>query len=62
MPARATSPRTRHVITLDLPSEMVAWMDAQAHGIMSRSAFARALIAQAMQGSGDGTSSGSQGK
>jgi hypothetical protein len=37
-------------------------MDAQAHGIMSRSAFARALIAQAMQGSGDGTSSGSQGK
>ena len=46
---QAKSPRQRQFITLDLPAEQVAWLDAQAAGLMSRSAFARVLIAKAMQ-------------
>jgi hypothetical protein len=50
MTAPAASPsKRRHFITLDLPPEQVAWLDAQAAGLMSRSAFARVLIARAMQ-------------
>ena len=46
----APPPRARrHCITLDLHPEQVAWLDAQAAGLMSRSAFARILIARAMQ-------------
>jgi hypothetical protein len=43
------SPRQRQFITLDLPQEQVTWLDQQAAGLMSRSAFARLLIARAMQ-------------
>jgi hypothetical protein len=42
-------PRSRRTITIDLPPDQISWLDAQANGIMSRSAFARALIARAMQ-------------
>jgi hypothetical protein len=41
--------RQRQFITLDLPQEQVAWLDAQAADIMSRSAFARLLISRAME-------------
>jgi hypothetical protein len=44
-------PRSRRTITIDLPPDQISWLDAQANGIMSRSAFARSLIARAMQGS-----------
>ena len=47
---QAKSPRQRQFITLDLPAEQVAWLDQQAGDIMSRSAFARLLIASAMKG------------
>jgi hypothetical protein len=39
----------RRIITLDLPAEQITWLDQQAAGIMSRSAFVRQLIAAAMQ-------------
>lgn len=39
----------RRTITLDLPPEQIAWLDRQAATVMSRSAFVRQLIAQAMQ-------------
>ena len=42
--------RQRQFITLDLPPDQVAWLDQQAGDIMSRSAFARLLIASAMKG------------
>ena len=45
----AAHAKRRSFITLDLPPEQVAWLDAQAAGLMSRSAFARTLIARAMQ-------------
>lgn len=40
---------TRRTITLDLPPEQISWLDRQASAVMSRSAFVRQLIAQAMQ-------------
>lgn len=39
----------RRTITLDLPLEQITWLDQQAGSLMSRSAFVRQLIAQAMQ-------------
>jgi hypothetical protein len=39
----------RRTITIDLPSEQIAWLDRQANAVMSRSAFVRQLIARAMQ-------------
>ena len=39
----------RRTITLDLPSEQIAWLDLQAGQLMSRSAYVRQLIAAAMQ-------------
>jgi len=39
----------RRTITIDLPPEQIAWLDQQANPVMSRSAFVRHLIAQAMQ-------------
>lgn len=39
----------RRTITLDLPPEQIVWLDRQASAVMSRSAFVRQLIAQAMQ-------------
>jgi metal-responsive CopG/Arc/MetJ family transcriptional regulator len=53
MPSRPAPPRPRNVITLDLPQEMVRWLDAKAGGVMSRSAFARFLIDQAMRADTD---------
>lgn len=49
MSASANATRRRQVISLDLPPEQVEWLDRQAAGLMSRSAFARTLIARAMQ-------------
>jgi hypothetical protein len=46
---QARSARQRQFITLDLPPEQVAWLDQQAGDIMSRSAFARLLIANAIK-------------
>ncbi len=43
----------RRTITLDLPPDQIAWLDNQAGRLMSRSAFVRQLIAQAMQRSAD---------
>ncbi len=48
-----TKPASRRTITLDLPPEQIAWLDQQAGRLMSRSAFVRQLIAQAMQRSAD---------
>lgn len=42
----------RRTITLDLPPEQIAWLDRQAGQLMSRSAFVRQLIAQAMHQQG----------
>jgi metal-responsive CopG/Arc/MetJ family transcriptional regulator len=39
----------RRTITIDLPDEQISWLDQQAKAVMSRSAFVRQLIAQAMQ-------------
>lgn len=39
----------RRTITLDLPPEQVAWLDRKAGDLLSRSAFVRQMIAQAMQ-------------
>lgn len=39
----------RRTITIDLPPEQITWLDKQAGQLMSRSAFVRHLIAQAMQ-------------
>ncbi len=39
----------RRTITLDLPPEQITWLDQQAAGLTSRSAFVRQLIATAMQ-------------
>jgi hypothetical protein len=39
----------RRTITLDLPPEQITWLDQQAAGLISRSAFVRQLIAAAMQ-------------
>lgn len=39
----------RRTITLDLPTEQIAWLDKQAGTLMSRSAYVRQLIATAMQ-------------
>lgn len=39
----------RRTITLDLPTEQIAWLDQQADSLMSRSAFVRQLIAAAMK-------------
>lgn len=39
----------RRTITLDLPREQIAWLDKQAGAVMSRSAYIRQLIANAMQ-------------
>jgi hypothetical protein len=47
--AQAQPERTRNVITLDLPPDQVQWLDDQAAGLMSRSAFARILIDRAMK-------------
>ena len=44
---KTTAPR--RTITLDLTPEQIAWLDQQAAGLMSRSAFVRQLIAAAMQ-------------
>ena len=44
-----TTAQQRRNITLDLPAEQIAWLDQQAAGLMSRSAFVRQLIATAMQ-------------
>jgi hypothetical protein len=38
----------RRTITLDLPTDQIVWLDQQAAGIVSRSAFVRQLIAEAM--------------
>jgi len=43
------TPAPRRTITLDLTLEQIAWLDQQAAGLMSRSAFVRQLIAAAMQ-------------
>lgn len=43
------TPAPRRTITLDLTSDQIAWLDQQAAGLMSRSAFVRQLIAAAMQ-------------
>lgn len=48
-PAPVRKRAQRRTITLDLPDEQVNWLDAQAGDVMSRSAFARVLIARAMQ-------------
>lgn len=42
----------RSTVTIDLPKEQIAWLDRQASTVMSRSAFVRQLIAQAMQQQG----------
>jgi hypothetical protein len=39
----------RRTITFDLPPEQITWLDQQAAGLISRSAFVRQLIAAAMQ-------------
>ena len=44
-----TTAQQRRNITLDLPAEQIVWLDQQAAGLMSRSAFVRQLIAAAMQ-------------
>lgn len=53
----ATKPqdaKRRHFITLNLPPEHVAWLDAQAAATdRSRSAFVRVLIARAMAAPSD---------
>lgn len=41
--------KPRRIITVDLPSEQIAWLDQQAGQLMSRSAYVRQLIAQAMK-------------
>jgi hypothetical protein len=46
---QAQPPRRRRLITLDLPVDQIAWLDGQAAGLMSRSAFARYLIDRAMK-------------
>lgn len=43
------TPAPRRTITLDLTPDQIAWLDQQAAGLMSRSAFVRQLIAAAMQ-------------
>ena len=39
----------RRTITLDLPPDQISWLDRQAGQLMSRSAFVRQLIAEAIQ-------------
>jgi hypothetical protein len=39
----------RRTITLDLPTDQIAWLDRQAGQLMSRSAYVRQMIAAAMQ-------------
>jgi hypothetical protein len=39
----------RRTITIDLPPDQISWLDRQAGQLMSRSAFVRQLIAEAMQ-------------
>ena len=53
-PAQPMQPQRtqRRTITLDLPPEQIAWLDRQAGQLMSRSAFVRQLIAQAMHQQG----------
>lgn len=52
----STHERIRNVITLDLPPDQVRWLDEQAAGLMSRSAFARILIDRAMKQTASGQS------
>ena len=57
MAAKPSKPeRVRNVITLDLPPDQVRWLDDQAGGLMSRSAFARILIDRAMKQAAAGQS------
>ncbi len=44
----------RRTITLDLTPAQITWLDQQAAPLMSRSAFVRHLIAQAMERIGNG--------
>lgn len=41
--------KPRRIITVDLPADQIAWLDQQAGQLMSRSAYVRQLIAQAME-------------
>lgn len=47
-----TQRQQRRTITIDLPPEQIAWLDRQAGQLMSRSAYVRQLIADAMQQQG----------
>jgi hypothetical protein len=47
-----TQRQQRRTITLDLPQDQIAWLDRQAGQLMSRSAYVRQLIADAMQQQG----------
>jgi len=44
-----TQRQQRRTITLDLPPDQILWLDHQAGQLMSRSAYVRQLIAEAMQ-------------
>lgn len=46
--------KDRKQITLDLTLAQISWLDQQAAPLMSRSAFVRHLIAQAMERIGNG--------
>lgn len=53
-PRRRPRANRRNLITLDLPPEQVAWLDRRAAATdRSRSAFARTLIAAAMDAADD---------
>lgn len=39
----------RRTITIDLPDDQIRWLDQQAAGLISRSAFVRQLIATTME-------------
>ena len=49
-----TQRQQRRTITLDLPPDQIAWLDRKAGQLMSRSAYVRQLIAEAMQQQGQG--------
>lgn len=42
--------QTRRTITIDMPAELIAWLDQQAaNALLSRSGFLRQLILSAIQ-------------
>jgi len=47
-----TQRQQRRTITLDLPPDQIAWLDLKAGQLMSRSAYVRQMIAEAMQQQG----------